>query len=428
MSSADVSPCTTPSGTPLSGNHAPKFGTVIPNRIFVGGIAANTTEAELKQFFTAYGAVKDTKIIADRAGVSKGYGFVTFENQEDAERIIKKEADNLVFKDRKLNIGPAIRKQVLPRTYDPNLTQGTVMFTNGVPYTYQNGMAVFHSPDGGYQIPQAQGLQCRPTHVTAAQREQVKAFREGWNDQHHCTQPAYTATVMVPQTPTMYHVAPQYSAYQPVSGYEGANNTRLLASKPMPQIKETYTHLQATPQWTTAAAAAAANQWRWAPQSPGQPALTANPAYVYATMHTAPELMYATQPPPQAYGTELADAALMEGAPVEGTGVVPVQPPLANHMHVTDANSLASSEQTPVTTVLPMHTPASNTATTVANLKRNVAITRRSYSSPTILVKHGHKVQRVMLSPGSVYGGASDTGEHCHEGIMKAPHLNPSSN
>ncbi|XP_048242725.1 protein boule-like isoform X9 [Haliotis rufescens] len=373
MSSADVSPCTTPSGTPLSGNHAPKFGTVIPNRIFVGGIAANvssaTTEAELKQFFTAYGAVKDTKIIADRAGVSKGYGFVTFENQEDAERIIKKEADNLVFKDRKLNIGPAIRKQVLPRTYDPNLTQGTVMFTNGVPYTYQNGMAVFHSPDGGYQIPQAQ-------------------------------QPAYTATVMVPQTPTMYHVAPQYSAYQP----------------------------QATPQWTTAAAAAAANQWRWAPQSPGQPALTANPAYVYATMHTAPELMYATQPPPQAYGTELADAALMEGAPVEGTGVVPVQPPLANHMHVTDANSLASSEQTPVTTVLPMHTPASNTATTVANLKRNVAITRRSYSSPTILVKHGHKVQRVMLSPGSVYGGASDTGEHCHEGIMKAPHLNPSSN
>ncbi len=30
------------------------------------------------------------------------------------------------------------------------------MFTNGVPYTYQNGMAIFHSPDGGYQIPQAQ--------------------------------------------------------------------------------------------------------------------------------------------------------------------------------------------------------------------------------------------------------------------------------
>lgn len=31
-----------------------------------------TTEDELKNFFCAYGAVKDSKIIADRAGVSKG--------------------------------------------------------------------------------------------------------------------------------------------------------------------------------------------------------------------------------------------------------------------------------------------------------------------------------------------------------------------
>lgn len=32
-----------------------------------------TSEAELKQFFAAYGLVKDCKIILDRAGVSKGY-------------------------------------------------------------------------------------------------------------------------------------------------------------------------------------------------------------------------------------------------------------------------------------------------------------------------------------------------------------------
>ena len=30
------------------------------------------------------------------------------------------------------------------------------MFTNGTPYTYQNGMAIFHSPEGGYPIPQPQ--------------------------------------------------------------------------------------------------------------------------------------------------------------------------------------------------------------------------------------------------------------------------------
>jgi len=147
MSSADGSPVTTPSSTPLSG-HTPKFpGTVIPSRIFVGGIAANTTDAELKQYFAAYGAVKDTKIITDRAGVSKGYGFVTFESQEDADRIIKKESDNLIFKDRKLNIGPAVRKQQgIPRApYDTNYT-GTLLSSNGVPLLYQNGM--LYSSDG----------------------------------------------------------------------------------------------------------------------------------------------------------------------------------------------------------------------------------------------------------------------------------------
>ncbi|XP_041365107.1 protein boule-like isoform X2 [Gigantopelta aegis] len=335
MSSADVSPSATPSDNTLSGTHAPKYGTVIPNRIFVGGIAANvnsaTTEAELKQFFSAYGAVKDTKIIADRAGVSKGYGFVTFENQEDAERIIKKESDNLVFKDRKLNIGPAIRKQVLPRSFDPNISQGGVMFTNGTPYTYQNGMAIFHSPEGGYPIPQPQ---------------------------------------------------------------------------------------QATPQWTTAAA----NQWRWATQSPGQPAFGGSPGYIYATVPT-PEVMYA-QPPPHAYQpADMSDASLVEGGTVEGN-VIPVEQSLANRMHVSDANSY-SCEQPPVISI---NTPP-NTTSTVANLKKHVAITRRSYSSPTILVKHGHKVQRVMVankSPTNVYG-LQEGGDY-HDGVIKAPHLNTQSN
>lgn len=66
---------------------APKFGTLVPNRVFVGGISASTSEAELAQVFSAYGNVKETKIISDRAGVSKGYGFVTFETEEEAKRL-----------------------------------------------------------------------------------------------------------------------------------------------------------------------------------------------------------------------------------------------------------------------------------------------------------------------------------------------------
>lgn len=66
---------------------APKYGTLVPNRVFVGGISASTSEAELAQVFSAYGNVKATKIISDRAGVSKGYGFVTFETEEEAKRL-----------------------------------------------------------------------------------------------------------------------------------------------------------------------------------------------------------------------------------------------------------------------------------------------------------------------------------------------------
>lgn len=69
------------------GLSVPKYGTLIPNRVFVGGISCNTTECELMQLFSKFGTVRGTKIIMDRAGVSKGYGFVTFETEEEAKRL-----------------------------------------------------------------------------------------------------------------------------------------------------------------------------------------------------------------------------------------------------------------------------------------------------------------------------------------------------
>ncbi|XP_067934337.1 protein boule-like isoform X4 [Watersipora subatra] len=138
----------------IASNQSSK-GTVIPNRIFVGGIAPETTDSQLKEFFSSFGAVKDTKIICDRSGASKGYGFVTFETQEDADKIINKESANLVFKERKLNIGPAVRKQQLyPRLVDgiPSVSGAATMFlTSAGAYGYAapGGLAVM--PNDGYQ-------------------------------------------------------------------------------------------------------------------------------------------------------------------------------------------------------------------------------------------------------------------------------------
>ncbi|KAF6767899.1 hypothetical protein AHF37_08571 [Paragonimus kellicotti] len=122
----------------------PKIGTLIPNRIFVGGISSNTTEDELRTFFSVFGNIKDVKVIYDKSGLSKGnYGFVTFEDQETAENIIKNEvstvqldcyatelilnqAETLMFKDRKLNISYAVRKQhIFPKQgkYEDDLSR-----------------------------------------------------------------------------------------------------------------------------------------------------------------------------------------------------------------------------------------------------------------------------------------------------------------
>ncbi|NWY11347.1 BOLL protein, partial [Aphelocoma coerulescens] len=129
---------------------SPRFGTVTPNSVFVGGIDFKTNENDLKKFFAQYGSVTEVKIINDRAGVSKGYGFVTFETQEEAQKILQ-DATTLSYKDKKLNIGPAIRKQVRTGTMCATTAvspeAGTTYLTtsSGYPYVYHNGMAYFHT-------------------------------------------------------------------------------------------------------------------------------------------------------------------------------------------------------------------------------------------------------------------------------------------
>ncbi|CAD6196590.1 unnamed protein product [Caenorhabditis auriculariae] len=91
---------------------APAFE-LIPNRIFVGGFLPNTTETEMRQHFEKFCPVKDVKLIRSPAdGTSKGFGFVTFETDEDAEYVRSLSPEQVEFKNRKLNLGPALRKLV----------------------------------------------------------------------------------------------------------------------------------------------------------------------------------------------------------------------------------------------------------------------------------------------------------------------------
>ncbi|XP_075443011.1 deleted in azoospermia-like isoform X2 [Ascaphus truei] len=83
-------------------------GKIMPNTVFVGGIDIRMDEIEIRDFFARFGSVKEVKIITDRTGVSKGYGFVSFYDDVDVQKIVESQIN---FHGKKLKLGPAIRKQ-----------------------------------------------------------------------------------------------------------------------------------------------------------------------------------------------------------------------------------------------------------------------------------------------------------------------------
>lgn len=87
--------------------------------IYVGNIAYSMTPEELKEVFAPFGNILEVKIITDRAtGRSKGYGFVDFENEEDAKKAIESLNDTQV-KGRNIKVNNAFRKSEQKPTDEP---------------------------------------------------------------------------------------------------------------------------------------------------------------------------------------------------------------------------------------------------------------------------------------------------------------------
>lgn len=77
------------------------------SKLYVGGLAYSTTEAELETLFAEYGKVVSTAIIKDRdSGQSKGFGFVELEDDAAAQAAIKA-LDGQEFGGRKLMVNVA---------------------------------------------------------------------------------------------------------------------------------------------------------------------------------------------------------------------------------------------------------------------------------------------------------------------------------
>ncbi|KAF5391997.1 hypothetical protein D9757_003361 [Collybiopsis confluens] len=71
-------------------------------RYFVGGLSPSTTSESMKEFFTTYGKVVDATVMIDReSGRSKGFGFVTFEDANNADQLVGK---NIVLDEKQIEV------------------------------------------------------------------------------------------------------------------------------------------------------------------------------------------------------------------------------------------------------------------------------------------------------------------------------------
>ena len=56
-------------------------------KLYVGNLSWSINDAKLKEIFSEFGDVSEAVVIIDKFSQrSKGFGFVTFENDEDAKK------------------------------------------------------------------------------------------------------------------------------------------------------------------------------------------------------------------------------------------------------------------------------------------------------------------------------------------------------
>lgn len=77
------------------------------NKLFVGNLLYEITSEELGQLFSQFGPIEEAVVITDRiSGKSKGYGFIRFNNEADAEKAVE-ELNGKEYKGRALVVNKA---------------------------------------------------------------------------------------------------------------------------------------------------------------------------------------------------------------------------------------------------------------------------------------------------------------------------------
>uniref|UniRef100_A0A5B7CB83 Polyadenylate-binding protein n=1 Tax=Davidia involucrata TaxID=16924 RepID=A0A5B7CB83_DAVIN len=79
------------------------------NNVYVKNLSESTNEEDLKKFFGEYGAITSAAVMKDGDGKSKCFGFVNFENADDAARAVEA-LNGKKFDDKEWYVGKAQKK------------------------------------------------------------------------------------------------------------------------------------------------------------------------------------------------------------------------------------------------------------------------------------------------------------------------------
>ena len=79
--------------------------------IYVGNLNFKVSESDLEELFKAHGTVSAVKIINDKySGRSKGFGFVTMDDKDEANKAIE-ELNGTTLQDREMTVNEARPKR-----------------------------------------------------------------------------------------------------------------------------------------------------------------------------------------------------------------------------------------------------------------------------------------------------------------------------
>ncbi|KAF9687038.1 hypothetical protein SADUNF_Sadunf02G0052200 [Salix dunnii] len=78
--------------------------------VFIKNLDTKIDNKALHDTFASFGPVLSCKVAVDNNGQSKGYGFIQFENEEDAQSAINR-LNGMLVNDREVYVGPFVRRQ-----------------------------------------------------------------------------------------------------------------------------------------------------------------------------------------------------------------------------------------------------------------------------------------------------------------------------